>query len=233
MIQEVRLAIVEDEPLYLSLLRSLLGTARGITVVADAASIEATRTIDPTIVDVAVVDVGLGEIRTGIDVAIDWTAENPKLAIVLLTSHANPRLLNRVPLEQRNRWSYLLKSSVNDVHALVHAIRTAASGHTVIDPFLSHGRAMRPGSLLEQLSPQQLRVVRMVAAGASNAQIAADLYMSVKGVESLLRRTLPLLGVETSNRSINPRVAATLAVLTGLVPDTEYVAEQPLASNAD
>lgn len=224
----VRLAILEDEALYLSLLRTLLSSATALEVVADASTAEAAKGIDPRIVDVALVDVGLGGRRTGIDIALDWTKENPKLAVVLLTSHANPRLLNRVPEDQRRNWSYLLKSSVSDIHALVYAIRSAAAGHNIVDPYVTQGRAMRPGSVLEQLSVQQLKVVRAVAAGASNAQIASDMCLSVKGVESLLRRTLPLLGVDTANRSINPRVAATLAVLTGLVPDVEWVADHPI-----
>lgn len=229
----IRVAIVEDEPLYRSLLRTLLSGARGIDVVAEAASVDAAGDIDPHGVDVALIDVGLGDLRSGVDVGLAWRRESASMAVVLLTSHANERLLSAVPQEDVWRWSYLLKSSVSDVHALVHAIRSAAAGHRIVDPHLARGQAMRPGSLLEQLTHQQLAVIRAVASGASNAQIARDQHMTVKGIESLLRRTLPLLGIDTANRSINPRVAATVAVLTGLVPQTDLVTERPIGGAGD
>lgn len=215
-----RIAIVEDEPLYRSLLRTLLSGVSGFTVTADAGSVAAADRINPDLVDIGIIDIGLAEVQTGFDVARRWTRHNPHIAIVLLTNHAYPQLLDCITSEERHRWSYLLKSSVSDVHALVYAIRSARAGHSVMDPYLSTGTALRPGSLLARLTPQQLKVVRAVAAGQSNAQIAQEMYMSVKGVESLLRRTLPLLGVDTNNRKINPRVAATIAVLTGLVPES-------------
>lgn len=224
----IRVAVVEDEPLYLSLLRTLLSLTRDIEVVATAVDSSEASDIDPDGVDVAVLDVGLGEIRTGIDIATGWQQRNPELSVVLLTDYANPRLLDRLPTRMGLRWSYLLKTSVSDVHALVQVIRSTHNGHRVIDPHVSRGRPMRPGSLFEPLSHKQLRVLQAVASGASNAQIAADMEMSVKGVESLLRRTLPQIGIDTDNRSINPRVAATLAVVTGLVPSTDLVTDNPI-----
>ena len=77
---------------------------------------------------------------------------------------------------------YVLKEAVDE--ELVHAVRLAAEGRTYLQPELGAKLAADPGETEDGLSDRELDVLRLIALGHTNSEIADELFLSVRTVES-------------------------------------------------
>ncbi|WP_233571598.1 response regulator transcription factor [Cellulomonas triticagri] len=203
------MSLVEDEALVRSLLGSTLEAEPGIRVVHSVAGAqEAALTIVRGSTDVAVLDVNL-EDGNGVSLGLRLQRTSPELAVVLLSSEDVMGLFDSVQEQVTRPWSYLSKRSSFTEHVLVDAVRAAARGEVVIDPYLVARSTPRAGSLLERLTDGQLRVLRLVAEGFSNQSIAERLEVGERTVESHLLAIYRRLGID--DVGTNRRVAAVLA----------------------
>jgi len=206
---ELRIAVVEDQPLYRSMLVTLLEAQPGVSVVAVASGAsEARQVISAGEVDVAIVDVELGD-GNGIGLGVSLRRTDERLGILLLSSHDVMSLLLDLPSDQTLGWSYLSKNSSTTISTLMHALRETAAGGTVLDPELVDRATPRSGSAIAVLSPRQYQVLQLLAQGLSNAGIAERLEISSRSVENHLNSIYATLGIEASSTH-NPRVAAVL-----------------------
>ena len=214
----VRVVIVEDQPLFRDLLRTSLGTIAGMDVVGTFGDHDtAERDIAVLAPDVAILDIDLGPGPTGVALGVELRRQLPNVCIVLLSSLRAPNLLAGLPPDQVGGWSYLLKQSVMNVESLAHAIRGVLSGLTVIDRSLVVSAQTRPSGRLDQLSPRQMEILRLVAQGQTNSAIAAELFIGDKSIENHLGRIYQALDIDTRNKRCHPRVAATLRFIEGTV----------------
>src|SRR2546423_11262495 len=119
----IRVAIVEDEPLYRGLLEHHLERHPRLEVVGSyadgAAALDGVPTIKP---DVVTLDIELAGKIDGIQVGVGLRQKLSKLGIVILSNHADPRFLGALPSEVTSGWSYLLKKSVSNIETLDRAI---------------------------------------------------------------------------------------------------------------
>jgi DNA-binding NarL/FixJ family response regulator len=212
--RRLRLAIVEDESLYLDLLATVLGIDPELEVVgtytdADAALREVPR-LQP---DVALLDIELGGSVNGVQLGLLLRERLPQLGIVLLSNVRAPRLLGSIPRAQVSGWSYLLKRSVRDASILRRAIDGAAQGLVTLDPALVVGRRARERGRISSLTERQRSILELVAEGWTNEAIAARLGIAVKTVENQLVLTYQELGVDRERDPIHPRVRAVLLYL--------------------
>lgn len=166
--------------------------------------------------DVVILDIRLPPTRTdeGIRAAVQLHEHHPGLGVLVLSTYVESRwaltLLDQFP----GGIGYLLKDRVDDVVALLDALRRVATGGIALDPdvvssLIAAGRRSQP---IARLTPRELEVLELLAQGWSNTAIAAGLFMSVKTVESHVAsvfRSLDLVDVAAENR----RVKATLAYL--------------------
>lgn len=154
--------------------------------------------------DLAILDLDLGTGPTGIDLAYGLRKAHPAIAIVILSSYSDPRLLgaNRDLPEGA---IYLSKREVGDVSVLERAISEV----------LEAPRGKRSGAPTtnvagRRLSDNQVEVMRLVAEGFSNSEIARRRHLTEPAVEKAIARLIKQLEL-TPGREDNARVLITQA----------------------
>lgn len=208
----LRVAVVEDQPLFRSLLGDLVAREPGFELVASASSVaEARDRIDIRAVDVLLLDVHLPD-GNGFALARAVRTAFPEVGIVLLSGHDVMDLLLSLPEKERAGWSYLSKVSSTSRETLLRALSASARGESVLDPALVARLTPRAGSTVERLSPRQLTALRLLAEGLSNAAIAREMAISTHSVDNVLNAVYSVLGVRDGGER-NSRVAAALMLL--------------------
>lgn len=139
---------------------------------------------------VAVVDLDLGEGPTGIDLALGLRRRYPDIGLVIISTYAEPRLMGvNLPALPENS-IYLVKKTVTDTDVLGRAVQLA------VEPGIGETfAAADPGPSREVLSDLNVEIMRLIAAGHSNAEIARVRVMSVSGVEKAVARIIRQLEI--------------------------------------
>jgi DNA-binding NarL/FixJ family response regulator len=174
----IRLAIIEDHPAIADGLMALLSSEPDVTVVgsaSDAASAE--RLIAATAPDVVLCDVRLAGSGDGLSVLARHT---PGPAFIMLTAYVYPSYY--VAALEGGAKGYISKMAT--IHQILTAVRTVAAGGTAFSREAQG--AIR--SAMRMPTPRELEILILVADGLSNAEIADQLGLRVKTVESQLRR---------------------------------------------
>ncbi|PTY05745.1 DNA-binding response regulator [Opitutaceae bacterium EW11] len=192
----VRIFLADDHTLVRQGLMRLLQEEPGFEVVGEASDgrevVESVQTVRP---DVVVVDISMPG-QNGIRVAQQLRQTVPTAAILGLTVHEEKGYLRE--FFEAGAAGYLLKRSAAE--DLVRAVRTVAAGGFYVDPHLPaklisafvHGREDVPGSYSD-LSERETEVLRLIALGHSNKEVAAQLDVSVKTVETYKARAMEKL----------------------------------------
>lgn len=210
--EPVRVAVVEDQPLFRSMLEHTLAGTPGLRVVASVGTVtEALQRVTPENVDVAVLDIDLPD-GNGIALGVTLRRRHPRLGILLLSAHDAMDLLLDLPGDVAVGWSYLSKTSGTSEEVLVAAVRAAAVGETVLDPALLARMAPRAGSDVARLTDRQYEVLRLLAQGLSNAGIGERLGITEKSVQNHVNAIYATLGIDVDPQR-NPRVSAALRLL--------------------
>jgi DNA-binding NarL/FixJ family response regulator len=214
----VKVLVVEDEPLVKALLTSLL-EADGFQVKSAANAAEARAVAKDFEPKVAILDIELGDGPSGIDLSQILRLQFPQIGLVFLTHIPEPRV---VGVENRNipkNAAYLRKDRMADTGVLKAAIE-AASRDRVSKQFRDDKTIQHQ---LTNVSRSQLDVLRMVAMGLSNHEIAAQRGTTVRAVEHLVKRAFTAAGVDADAPG-NARVVAARQFIT--------VAGMPYANKA-
>ena len=197
-----KLLIVEDQPMVRALLVSLL-ESKGAEIKAAATAAEARSMTKDFTPEVAVLDIELGDGPSGIDLAHILRTQFPEIGLVFLTHIPEPRV---VGVENRNipkNAAYLRKDRMADTGVLSQAIDAAFKNRV---PKELRDDKNSPHKLTD-VSRSQLDVLRMVAMGLSNQEIAGQRGTTVRAVEHLVKRAFGAAGVD-SNAPGNARVVA-------------------------
>jgi DNA-binding NarL/FixJ family response regulator len=204
-VTSTRVVIVEDQALLRQLLQSTL-TEAGIEVVETFGSAEEA-SASKAVFDVAIVDIALPG-QNGAMWSLNLKKERPEVGILLLSSHAYPGLLAKVPQQISAGWAYLLKDRINDPSELVRAITVVREGGIALDQSLSARAQPRDSQVVRDLTEGQWKLLALLSEGLSNDAIAERLVIAPKSVENAIGRLYVRLGINTNDSSINPRVAA-------------------------
>jgi len=190
----VRVLLVDDQILMRSGLRKLLEIEDGIDIVADVGSgPDALAVVPQCRPDVALVDARMPGMD-GIELITRLTEAHPSIASIVLTTFDEDEYLFGA-LKAGARGFLLKDASPED---LVAAIRRAAAGGTVLsDQVAGRVVAQLRGETPAQpaLSSREVEVARLVGAGASNREIAAELYITEGTVKNHVSSTLRKLGL--------------------------------------
>jgi DNA-binding NarL/FixJ family response regulator len=171
----IRIAIVDDHPVLRDGLASLLDGEPDLNVVATGeTSDDAARLLATPDIDVLVLDVRLGQ-GSGFEPLADPAAGATRPAVVVLTAFDYPQYAQAAL--RLGASAFVLKSA--PISELLGAIRRAAEGGLTF--------SKRPGSGVT-LTRRELQVIRLVAEGRSNDEVAAALGMGPKTVETHLRK---------------------------------------------
>ena len=195
---ERRAVLVEDHPLTRTLLKTLL-TSMGFHVAATNTVEHAIQLIEHLDPELLVTDLDLGGGPTGVQLALWAHDHRPELGVVLLTAHRSTQLIDSTPLPASPRRVHLVKDEIYASETLQQAVDAVlgASDAGVVEP--------QPGTFT--LSRDQAEVLRMMAQGLSNAEIAKRRNSTVSAVENSARRIYAALGL-AGDESINARSAA-------------------------
>ncbi|PRY47969.1 LuxR family two component transcriptional regulator [Geodermatophilus tzadiensis] len=203
--EPLRVVVADDHPVYRDGLALLLGSVPGLEVVGTAADgAAAVEVVREQLPDVVVMDVQM-PVLDGIEATRRIAAEAPSVGVVVLTmSEDDGTVFAAVRAGARG---YLLKGA--DQEEVVRAITTVASGGAVfgaalarrIAEFFSAGPA-GPETAFPQLTAREREVLELVAAGRSNAQIAAALFLSPKTVRNVVSNVLTKLQVTDRAQAI-------------------------------
>lgn len=194
----VRVLLMDDHVVVREGLRALLERQDGIDVVAEAGSVaEAVGLeVDP---DVVVADLVLPDER-GAEVVRRLKERHPDAAILVLTMVDNPTDV-QLCLAAGAR-GYLLKETAST--ELVDAVRKVAGGEDYLQPSLGAALARwrdTPGRIhvraTDDLSQREREVLRLIALGHTNTEIASMLYVSVRTVENHRAGVMRKLGLRT------------------------------------
>jgi DNA-binding NarL/FixJ family response regulator len=208
----IRLGIVEDQPLFRSMLEFTLASVEGIKVVAAVGTVrEAEQRLTPGAVDVALLDIDLPD-GNGIALGVILRRKQPNLGILLLSAQDSMDLLLDLPPDVRNGWSYLSKTSSTSTATLVAAVRASAAGETTLDSALIDRKKPRAGTAVARLTDRQYAVLRLLAQGRSNAGIGEGLGITEKSVQNHINAIYGTLEIDT-DPTRNPRVSAALRLL--------------------
>lgn len=205
--------IVEDDAFIRSLTADALEKA-GFLVSTAATIADGRRVIRAVDPDAVVLDIDFGRGPTGYDLADAIRKSNPDIAIVFLTTQPDPRFADRDAKSVSKSEAYLNKNLLSDTNTLVEALEAVLTDGDVAE-FRHHELANRP---LVSLSKTQVQVLKLLAAGKTNQQIANERKRSLGATESAITRTLEAIGIE-GDAEMNVRVAAAMkyAALVGVV----------------
>jgi len=197
----IRVVLADDHPIVLSGLRSLVSAESDLDLVGEATTgAQALKVIREQKPDVAVIDISMPELN-GIVLSRRIGSEVPSVRILILTLHEDRAYL-RQALNAGVR-GYLLKRSAPE--NLVQAIRAVFTGGLSVDPAIAHrlfdsaprhGNPVREGCWPD-LTDRESDVLKLVALGYTNKEIARRLDVGVKSVETYKSRGVDKLGLKT------------------------------------
>lgn len=190
--QTVRVLVVDDHPIVTDGVQQLLRGEPSITVVGSAGTAnEAVRLVAELAPDVVLLDLRLPDML-GTEAIAALRARAPRLRIVLFTAYPDHAALPAA-LDAGADGCLLKDSSITDLATGLHR---AASGVTVMDPRLQRGTPHRIQDALYRtgLTRREYEVLRRVAVGRTNPEIAEDLGIARNTVKTYLQSAMGKLG---------------------------------------
>jgi len=176
----IRIALVDDHTIVRRALRMLLEAEGDLEVVAEGGSAEeAIRYVRGHKPDVLILDLNMPD-ASGLTALPLVKEASPKTEVVVLTMQNEPAFAREAL--QAGALGYVLKEAASD--ELVEAVRLAAAGKTYVQPEVGVRLARETAGPGDELTDREREVLRLIALGHTNAEIAEQLYLSVRTVES-------------------------------------------------
>jgi two-component system response regulator NreC len=176
-----RIILADDHTVVRSALRMLLEAEPGFEVVAEAGNADdAIRYARGHKPDVLILDLNMPG-KSSLEAIGEIHEASPETEVVVLTMQDEPAFARRAL--QAGVRGYVLKEAADG--ELVQAVRSASAGETYLQPALGARLATEPTeSPGDELSEREREVLRLIALGHTNAEIASQLYLSIRTVES-------------------------------------------------
>jgi len=215
-LEDIRVLLVDDHDLFRTGLKNLLAE-QGLHVVGEAPNgTQALQLVRELAPDVVVMDLNMPGI-SGVEATRQLTAVSPLARVLVLTISVDDADVTNAIMA--GACGYLLKDS--SIQQLLAGIRAAAAGEALISPqiaskVLQHVRAQSKDTdaadnIRAELSDREIQVLKLIANGKDNAQIAKELFISPKTVKNHISNILMKLQID------NRIQAAVYAVRSGIV----------------
>ncbi len=214
------IVLADDHALFRELLARVLEMEPGIHIVAEATNgLDAVNKVRQFKPDIVLMDINM-PIIDGLAATRQITEEFPEIAVVVLTMYKhNHQVLQAMRAGARG---YLLKSA--QTQEVLAAIRTVRAGGVLIEPSLAGtvvgeyrrlSQTAEQGKGLSMLTEREIEIIRYVAAGMNNREIANKLAYSEKTVKNYLSNIFSKLGIRDRTQ------AAIYGLRQGLIPHDE------------
>ena len=184
---KIRILAVDDHPLLRQGIAALVADQSDMNLVAEASNgreaIQQFRAHRP---DVTLMDIQMPEMN-GLDAMIAIRGEFPEARIIVLTTYTGDVQLVRAL--KAGAWGYLLKNSLHK--ELLQTIRAVHAGKKTLSPEASYQLAEHATD--DALTPAEIAVLRLIAAGNANKQIADELSVTEETVKARVKNILSKL----------------------------------------
>jgi DNA-binding NarL/FixJ family response regulator len=212
----MRVIVADDSALFREGFARVL-TEIGFQVVGMAATPdELFRLIEARVPEVAIIDIRMPPTHTveGLEAALRVRRGKAGIGVLLLSQYVETQHVLRLLGDARGGVGYLLKDSISDLGTLADALRTVASGETLVDRQVMAQLMARPrrADPLTVLSERERLVLAMMAEGRSNGAIGRGLNVSERTVEAHVHAIFTKLRLETTPDT-HRRVLAVLTYL--------------------
>ncbi|TXK75128.1 response regulator transcription factor [Paenibacillus sp. N3.4] len=194
----IKVLLVDDHEMVRIGLAAVLGTEDGIEVVGEASNgHDGIRLAQEYRPDVVLMDLVM-EGMDGIETTRKLLQLYPECKVIVLTSFLDDEKM--YPVIEAGAFSYLLKTS--RASEIAQAIRAAAKGQSVLESqvaskIMNRFRQPKPEAAPhEELTEREMEVLRLIAKGKSNQELADELFIGVKTVKFHVTNVLAKLGVE-------------------------------------
>lgn len=201
---ETRVVVADDHPMFRRGLVDALRQERNIVVIGEAESVsDAWDLIETTAPDVAILDIEMHGERS-ISVARRARDGALPVRVLFLTMHKEESIFNEAI--DAGASGYILKDAA--AREIATAIRTAAAGGSYVSPEISafllrriqRGAALREEKpALEQLTPSERKILKLIAQGRTSKEVADDLAISYRTVENHRANICGKLGLSGTN----------------------------------
>lgn len=195
---EIKVLLVDDHEMVRIGLAAVLGTEDQIEVVGEASNgLEGIRLALEYRPDVVLMDLVMDGMD-GIETTRKLLQQHPDCKVIVLTSYLDDEKM--YPVIEAGAFSYLLKTS--RASEIAQAIRAAARGQSILESQVAAkmmNRFRQPkqeAAPHEELTDREMEVLRLIAKGKSNQEVADDLFIGVKTVKFHVTNILAKLGVE-------------------------------------
>ncbi|REC98578.1 LuxR family two component transcriptional regulator [Microbacterium sp. AG157] len=204
----IRVLIADDHPVVRAGVRALLDAEHDIAVIGEAATADEAVTLAESLApELVLMDLQFGERAAGAEATRRVRAlAAPPYVLVLTNYDTDGDILGAV---EAGASGYLLKDA--PPHELLAGVRAAAAGQSALAPAIAGRLLARLREPRVTLSAREIEVVRLVARGASNAEVAARLHITDATVKSHLAHVFSKLGV--SSRTAAVSAARSLGIL--------------------
>jgi DNA-binding NarL/FixJ family response regulator len=207
----MRIVVIDDHPLVHQGIQMIANSSEELEVVGTASTgDEGVRLLRRAQPDVALVDLRLPG-TTGLDIIEEAREEVPDCKFMILTSYSDEGDVRRAM--SKNVDGYILKEAMPE--ELISALNLVARGRTYVDPTIMQTLFSNDHDPLDDLTPRELQVLRALAKGLSNSDIAGQLYITESTVKKHVGQILSKL--ELTDRT----QAALYAVSRGVAEPPE------------
>ena len=190
----IRVLVADDHIIFRQGLLKLLQATDDITVVGDTGNgSQVLPLIDKERPDIVILDISLPGIN-GFDIAAEMQQKNIATKIIFLTMHNDPLTARKAM--QSNASGFVIKD--NAFEDLLYAIRAVSSGGKFVSPSISDQIFSLTEPVQRILTERECEVLRLIASGLTNRQIADKLFISIKTVETHRSNILQKLDVHTT-----------------------------------
>jgi DNA-binding NarL/FixJ family response regulator len=202
-VKKLRILVADDHGLVRRGARAVLHSRRGWRVVAEAANgREAVQRAIELKPDVAVVDISMPELD-GVEVARQIRVSVPETKVLVLTMHESDQMVRRAL--GAGACGYLLKSDLTD--SLAKAVKAVSEGKRFLTPKVSEivlegflkteSQYQQGGRAGARATPREIEIIRLLAEGKANKEVAALLGITVRTVETHRAKIMLKLGLHS------------------------------------